>query len=148
MTTISQQESGAGTHPFEAPEYGEVCLHGVRIATAAHWVEDGEHVLRSLEFDLIVGAPSLEEAVSKFLESAEDIADHLSELGEDRITHDEVEVALALYHRFSDAYKAGVAYYRRHSVRLAIRRILGRQSNGRGGYHPSSQPSSSQPQPA
>jgi hypothetical protein len=145
--TISQEERGTTAPHVDAPEYGVVCLHGVPIAKAAHWIEDGDHVLRGLEFDLIVGAPSLEEAVVKFLESAEDFADHLSELGEERVTHDEVETVLALYHRFTDAYKAGESYYRRHILRLAVQRIFGRRPNGRGGYHPSSQPSSSQPQP-
>jgi hypothetical protein len=143
--TITQQERKTSAPHADAPEHGVVCLHGVPISRAAHWIEDGDHVLRSMEFDLIVGAPSLEGAVVKFLESAEDIADHLAELGEERVTHDEVETALALFHRFTDAYKAGEAYYRRHIFRLLIRRILGRP-DGRGGYHPSSQPSSSQPQ--
>lgn len=57
----------------ERPESGTIGSAGVPLFTVEHWLEDGEHVFRSAEFDMTVGAPDIGAAADRFIESAYDL---------------------------------------------------------------------------
>lgn len=68
-----------------APESGRAMLHvGDRafvLSEAVRWMEpDGHYVIRSAEFDVIVGAPTFEAAFTKFIDGLFDFAAYLGEL--------------------------------------------------------------------
>lgn len=72
--------------PTEAePETGAVTFHiGVEevvLSEGVRWIEpDGCHVFRSLEFDVVAGARTFEEALSKFIDGIFEFAVYLGEL--------------------------------------------------------------------
>ena len=62
------------------PEEGQIVLFDVVLSDVEHWIEDGDHVFRSLEFDVIAGAPDLRAAVWQFITKASGFAVYLDEL--------------------------------------------------------------------
>ena len=64
----------------DSPEQGVAVIFDVQLSTAEHWIEGDTHVIRSLEFDVIAGAPTFEEALTKFLTEVMAFAIYLGEL--------------------------------------------------------------------
>jgi hypothetical protein len=125
------------------PERGEIIVEDVVISEVEHWVEDGLHVFRSTEFDLIAEHEAEFGAVVVFLESAEDLLLHLSDLIlEKKATDHEVETAALLLRRFMRMAQASerereevdrklfhVPRVHRHRPRRAWRRIQSTPKN-------------------
>ncbi len=86
-----------------APEYGCVVAFDTIVSFAEHWQEDGIHVLRSLDFDVIAGDADLQKAIDQFVEKAEDLWSYLSNL--EIISDNENEMFLKLAPRFLEIYK-------------------------------------------
>jgi hypothetical protein len=79
-TTHSRTEQDQ-SHPTEDErEIGCITWYDVRISDVEHWVEDGDYVFRSREFDVIAGAPSLDEAVQKFVQETRHYGQYLADL--------------------------------------------------------------------
>jgi hypothetical protein len=66
-TAAMRRDIGAPTE--EAPELGRVVAAGVTVSEGLHWVEDGVHIIRSSEFDLMGQGDDLDEAVADFSRS-------------------------------------------------------------------------------
>lgn len=139
--------SGAVGLTFDVPEEGELSLYGTRISGVEHWFEDGDHVLRSTEFDLIAGAPSLEEAAERFVESLEDLAEAVGDLVRaERSLEHERDVGLVVLGRLAAAYKAGAReVYRETRLLRVLSLFRRRRGDSRGRFLPSSAPPSSPP---
>jgi hypothetical protein len=96
-----QDASVRRDHPTEAnPETGRARLRvgdqDIVLSDGMRWVEpDGEHVIRSLEFDVIAGGRTFEEALSKFIDSLFDFAAYLGEL------EDPAENEEEMFHRLA-----------------------------------------------
>lgn len=73
------------------------------VSFAEHWVEDGAHVIRSLDFDVIAGDPDFQRAIDQFVEKAEDLWSYLS--GLEVISENENEMFLTMAPRFLKIYK-------------------------------------------
>jgi hypothetical protein len=86
-----------------APEYGRVVAFDTIVSFAEHWEEDGIHVLRSLDFDVIAGDADFQKAIDQFVEKAEDLWSFLSKL--EIISDNENEMFLKLAPRFLEIYK-------------------------------------------
>jgi hypothetical protein len=66
------------------------------LSEGVRWVEpDGDHVIRSLEFDVAVGAPTFEAALSKFIDNLFDFGAYLGEL------EDPAENEEEMFHRLA-----------------------------------------------
>jgi hypothetical protein len=90
--------------PTEAmPERGRVTAFGQVVSEAEHWIEDGIHVLRSSEFDLIAGDPDFIITLNIFGEKTEDLFWYLSE--RDSLTDNENETFLLLAPRFMGIFQ-------------------------------------------
>ena len=87
----------------DAPEYGCVLAFDTIVSYAEHWEEDGIHVLRSLDFDVIAGDGEFQRALDQFVEKAEDLWSYLSSL--EVISDNENEMFLKLAPRFLGIYK-------------------------------------------
>lgn len=86
MSVLDASVARDGRTPTEAePETGHAALrigdHKVVLSEGIRWIEpDGNHVIRSLEFDVTVGAPTFKAALSKFIDNLFDFAAYLGEL--------------------------------------------------------------------
>jgi hypothetical protein len=85
----------------ERPEQGTIRYAGVPAFAVEHWVEGGDHVFRSTEFDLIAGDPDMRRAVDKFVEGADDLWSFLEE--QEKLTEGELELVSLLASRFRKA---------------------------------------------
>lgn len=130
----------------ENPLIGTIGMFNQVISKAAYWVEDGDHVFRSLEFDVIAGAPTRDEAVIRFLDKAEDLASLIASLPEDDLTVEEVHTALTILSRFTAAYHTALRQERSRLLKLKLRRLLGRRPDPHRGFQASAPQTSSQPQ--
>ncbi len=106
----------------ERPERGTISYAGVPMFDAEHWVEAGDHVFRSTEFDLIAGDPDIGRAVDKFVEGADDLWSFLEE--QENLTDGELELVSLLASRF---HKVLHELDRRERSRRLIRISLPRQ---------------------
>ncbi len=129
------------------PEYGCVRYLGHPVSDAAHWEEDGVHVLRSLDFDVTAGDPDFDRAIDQFVEKAEDLWIYLSEL--ETITENENETFLKLAPRFLAIYRElerREASRRRRVISINFSRFRQRGEHPLRNWRPSSIPASaSQP---
>lgn len=82
----------------ERPEPGTIGSAGVPLFKVEHWVEDGDHVFRSIEFDVTVGASDIGAAADRFIESAYDLWGFIEE--QRNLTEGEIELASLLAMRF------------------------------------------------
>jgi hypothetical protein len=104
----------------DKPEIGCISLGGVPLSQVAYWVEDGEHVFRSTEYDVLAAAPDFAGAVVKFIENSEDYAKFIADLfREDEASLEEAEVALTLIQRFAEVYRQ-----QRDAARQEARRLI------------------------
>lgn len=56
---MSTHPAEQATPTAERPESGTIGSAGVPLFTVEHWLEDGDHVFRSTEFDMTIGAPDI-----------------------------------------------------------------------------------------
>ena len=121
-----------------APEYGCVMALGHIISFAEHWEEDGVHVLRSLDFDVIAGDANFQKAVDQFVEKAEDLWSYLS--GLETISENENEMFLKLAPRFLEIYKEferREARRRERVISINFGRFRQRGEHSLRNWHPS-----------
>jgi len=114
MSQLStQRENGHGADvraeldaPTEAsPEFGTLRHHGVALTQGAYWQDDeGNHVFRSLEFDVRGEGSSKNEAFEQFTQNVEDLVVYLGEVGADLTDHEREEF-IVLAERFLQAWK-------------------------------------------
>jgi hypothetical protein len=70
--------------------------HRIVLSEGVRWVEpEGDHVIRSLEFDVAAGAPTFEAALSKFIDNLFGFAAYLGDL------EDPVENEDEMFHRLA-----------------------------------------------
>ena len=81
-----------------APDPGCAVSFGILVSEGEHWVEEGVHVIRSTEFDVIAGDPDFDRALDQFVDKHEDLWGYLSGLEE--LTDNENETFLKLAPRF------------------------------------------------
>lgn len=134
----------------DAPDYGTLGWLGVEISEVAHWIEDGDHVFRSLEFDVFAGDPDEQQAVGKFVDNALDFRDYLDCL-EDRADNED-EMLQLLNSRFSRVASAldreeRARQDKRVSITIGRRRRRHRADLSRF-WHPRSTPQRSSSQPS
>ncbi|WCB92287.1 hypothetical protein DSM104299_00977 [Baekduia alba] len=133
----------------ETPEHGVISIGDVTLSQVVHWMEHDLFVFRSTEFDVIAADEDLQTAIRAFVESAQDYARMVGDLGADELTQDEAETALLIYRRLNDAYQGIAADLRaRLAHRVRIVSILRKRGHDapRSWYRKSSLPTSS-PQP-
>lgn len=138
-STTSEQTTALPTEG--TPETGDISVSGVVISSVDHWVEDGLHVFRSREFDLLVEDEDEFQAVAVFIESATDLVFHLTDLiREKQATEHEVELASLLVPRFMNIWQDN-----ERALHEAQRRILNfpRRQRPAAGWERRSTPSSS-----
>jgi hypothetical protein len=103
-TAATTREVGVPTE--EAPDPGRVVAAGVTLSEGMHWLEDGAHVIRSSEFELIGEGDDLDEAVRSFIGHALDLLAYLTEeIERGEATDHEVRVAGVLGARLAQAYR-------------------------------------------
>ena len=107
------------------PQTGCVTLAGgVALSAADRWFEDGQHVIRSLEFDLVAEDPDPSRVVDVFVESAQDLGVALLELGaRGEATEHETETLALLSQRLFTAaqFLEREQDRRRIQIRLRLR---------------------------
>lgn len=101
MGTPSRGAQGGGAKrqlpSVDAPHAGRITVGGVTLTEALYFVEDGDHVLRSAEFDVYAAGGSLNEAV---LRLGRGVLEYMSELQEvDDPTEDELVARAQLTRR-------------------------------------------------
>ena len=85
---------------------GRVVAAGITLSEGMHWLEDGAHVIRSSEFELIGEGDDLDEAVRNFVGHALDLLTYLNEeIERGEATDHEVRVAGVLGARLGQAYR-------------------------------------------
>jgi hypothetical protein len=73
-------------------------IAGVPAFEVEHWLEDGDYVFRSTEFELAAGAADMSGAIDRFVEGADDLWSTLEE--QDDLTANELELVSLLASRF------------------------------------------------
>lgn len=134
----------------QAPENGCIGRFDVVLSEVEHWVEDGDHVFRSLEFDVIAGDPDKGRAITKFIDNALDFRDYLDGL-EDRAENED-EMLQLLNSRFSRVASALEGQERARREKLISISLGGRRRRQRADlsrfWHPRSTPQQSSSQPS
>lgn len=82
----------------ERPESGTIGSAGIPLFRVEHWLEGGDHVFRSTEFDMTIGAPDIGAAADRFIESAYDLWGFMEE--QQNLTEGELQLASLLASRF------------------------------------------------
>lgn len=100
MDTTRPQEQPTET----SPDLGTITAVELLVSQAAHWIEEGVHILRSTEFDVIAAHEEFDRAVDLFVEKAQDLYDYLAE--KEGISDNEAETFLLLHSRLFPIYKA------------------------------------------
>jgi hypothetical protein len=139
----------------DAPEFGTIRLCGLLVSEVAYWFEDGDHVFRSMEFDLYAADSDRDVAIRKFIDNADDFAEALVDWdSEGSATPEEVGAARTLLSRLTAGYRAVSNKLEaereereRHLIRVNLRRRRRRGVRVRGWYQRSPLASSSQRQP-
>jgi len=80
------------------PEIGTICYANIPVFEVEHWIEDGDYVFRSTEFELVAGDADMATAVDRFVEGADDLWNALEE--QDDLTANELELVSLLASRF------------------------------------------------
>ncbi len=98
MTGIVHHDAQHASLPTEeSPEQGVLTAAGVELAQAEFWVDGEDFVIRSIEFPVISGGVSFEDALCKFGDSVVDFAVYLSEI--ETLTADEARMLETLVSR-------------------------------------------------
>lgn len=115
------------------------------MSRAEYWVEDGMHVIRSLDFDVIAGDPDFSRALKQFGEKAQSLWEYLS--GLESISDHENETFVVLARRFTDLFRE--LERREEERRRKLISINFRRRRGEHNWQPVSTPGPfSQPSPA
>ena len=93
MSALRDRQTDAPPATAENPHVGSVGCYGVELSKVAYWREDGDHVFRSMEYDVIAADEDFYKAVHAFVRNSIDYARFLSE-AEDR-TGTDVEIGRA-----------------------------------------------------
>jgi hypothetical protein len=137
-------EKGQAVTPTEAePLFGEVQAFGVGLSLAERWVEDGVHIFRSLEFDVVAGDEDFDLAVDHFVRKLENLWTYLSEAEE--LSENENETFLRLAPRFHNVFKE---LERRDAEQRRSRLYAARRLLRTRGEHPRTWLPSSTPRPS
>ncbi len=108
----------------ESPEEGVLTFHGVEVFPALYWVEDGDHVFRSMEFDLLAADRDQYVAIQKFIEMAEDLAGYYSDLTKaGRATEAEADIALQILSRINEVLQQQLRLAQ-EQLRASQRRVI------------------------
>lgn len=129
-----------------APEYGRIAVFDITVSFAERWEEDGVHVLRSMDFDVIAADKDLQRAVDQFVEKAEDLWSYLS--GLDTISENENEMFLKMAPRFLDIYRElerREKARRERVISINFGRLRQRGQHSLRNWRPSQPASASQP---
>lgn len=159
MTTMANtsEQAVVTAEPTEtSPEIGQVSSGGVVLSRGERWVEDdGTHVIRSTEFQVVGEGGTLEQAVEIFVDNTFELALYLAELVDDgRATENEREMMSALASRVLKATGEMMEGHGEPERRPLIQLNLSRRSRSRGEHAHSrvwdsvTQSGSSQPSPA
>ncbi len=102
MSTLepTRRDCGGPTEANAERGSASVCIGSkeIMLSEAVRWVEpNGDHVIRSVEFDVGVGAPTFEEALAKFTQTVIDFAAYLGEIGASDLADNEEE----MFHRLA-----------------------------------------------
>ena len=124
-----KQEMSSSPHPSpyqgvtEAnAEHGFVCVRGGALFPAERWFEDGLHVIRSSEFDLLAEDEDPDRAVDVFVESAWELGATLGDLQKrGEATPHEIETLALLSQRFFEAAQAADREQRRRRIQINLR---------------------------
>src|SRR5436305_14740678 len=103
--TASDPARTASAHPptHNTPEHGTILLGDIVLSHVAYWPEDGMHVFRSEEYDVLAAAESMEDAVRVFVQKSEDYAKFLSDADP---TPDDLRLANVIYGRLADGWES------------------------------------------
>lgn len=66
----------------DAPQVGVATMFGIELSEAEYFVRDGEHVIRSREFDVIAGGDYFWVALARFNRAVVEYGVHLGDLGD------------------------------------------------------------------
>jgi hypothetical protein len=80
------------------PEIGMIGIAGLPTFEVEHWLEDGDYIFRSTEFELVAGAADMPSAIDRFVEGADDLWSILEE--QDDLTANELELVSLIASRF------------------------------------------------
>lgn len=83
-------------------------MHGAMLSGAAYWFEDGLHVFRSTEYDVIAADEDKDTAARIFVEKSEDYGKFLAE-PEGQPTFEDLGVATLIMSRLIQGYEAILA---------------------------------------
>lgn len=93
---------------------------GVLLAVAERWFEDGLHVIRSTELDLIAEDPNPKAVVDVFVDNLLDYLGGLAELG-DEVTEHEKQIGAIFAPRLFEAARQSEIANRRPRVQVRLR---------------------------
>lgn len=148
-TTPSAGEFGRAPTELE-PEAGAACVtvgeQEILLSEGVRWLEpDGFHVIKSLEFDVIAGGETMEEAVDKFIANLFDFAVYLGELDERAENEEDMFHLLAprLLRVSQEFERAGEPLERRLPLGIKLRVRRGSREDVRQ-WHPLSRQHGSQ----
>jgi hypothetical protein len=103
MSALSGYVRSVGDPTVDDPESGEIRVRGVILSAVAYWREDGVHVFRSTEYDVIAADEDRDTAARTFIEKSEDYAEFLSDSDGDP-TEDDIAIATMIVHRLLEGY--------------------------------------------
>ncbi len=112
------------------PEFGFIGMEGVVLSEVAYWLEDGHHVFRSTEYDVIVGDADKQTAIAAFVEATEDYADFLAQF--ESHTVEDLTIATTIFKRLVEIYERAQA---RHHHRRTVLSVLRRGHDAARGWH-------------
>ena len=111
--------AGSSVLTEDAPEFGRVHIFEVTVSEGERWIEDGVHIIRSTEFELLGQGDSVGEAVEDFIGHAVDYHMYLARLvQENDATEHEARVLGELSRRFVEAYEESRKDSERRDSRL------------------------------
>lgn len=135
----TEEARAAAPENVEAVEYGMIYLtpgEEAPLSRVAHWLEDGIHHFRSLEFDVLGAGETEAVAVDDFVEWTKALLDSIGELPIDEATDEEERIYRMLSQRFSRGLEVlQERERRRHLIEINIGRW---RRATRGNWRPSS----------
>jgi hypothetical protein len=121
-------------------------MFDIDLSTAEYWIEGEDHVIRSLEFDVVAGGRTFDEALSRFLTDLLAFAVHLGEL--ESLASNEEEMFHRLAPRIAkvaQCVEQATARSQRSIVGAAIAGVRRRRNTGHEWHQLSEQPGSAMP---
>lgn len=130
MSALHQEAAHETATP--QPEFGEIGVDGLTLSAVAYWQEDGMHVFRSTEYDVIASNENKQVAILAFVQQSEDYANFLASFGEHTV--EDLTISTMILRRLLDIHERAQEHRRR---RLAIVRHLRSRGHSvvRGWHH-------------